>query len=100
MNDGMPELLGFGQLVKQDHSVLRLSRIIVAPHKRGLCLGTSLCRLLLAQASSHPEVERITLGVYRDNPAAIALYSKLGFAERGPHPRPEIMAMERAVDHD
>lgn len=93
-----PELLGFGQLVKQERSVLRFARIIVAPDKRGLGLGACLCRLLLAKASADPEVERLTLGVYRDNPAAIALYSKLGFAERAPHPRPEIMAMERAVD--
>jgi len=97
MIDGSPEFLGFGQLVRQDRSVLRLARIIVAPHKRGLGLGTSLCRLLLAKAASYPEVERLTLGVYRDNPAAIALYSKLGFSERALHPRPEIMAMEKSV---
>lgn len=40
-----PELLGFGQLVKQERSVLRLSRIIVAPHRRARGLGASLCRL-------------------------------------------------------
>ncbi|MCX7172345.1 MAG: GNAT family N-acetyltransferase [Proteobacteria bacterium] len=93
-----PELLGFGQLVKPEQSVLRLARIIVAPDKRGLGLGACLCRLLLTEASSYTGVERLTLGVYRDNPAAIALYSKLGFAERAPHPRPEIMSMERVID--
>ena len=98
MVDGSPGLLGFGQLVRQERSVLRLARIIVAPDKRGLGLGACLCRLLLAKASSDPELKRLTLGVYRDNPAAFALYSKLGFTERAPHPRPEIMAMERAVD--
>ena len=74
-------LLGFGQLVKQERSVLRLARIIIAPHRRGLGLGACLCQLLLAEASSDPRVERLTLGVYRDNPAATALYSKLGARE-------------------
>lgn len=100
MADDTPALRGYGQLVKQERSVLRLARIIVAPDKRGLGLGARLCRLLIAEASADPGVERLTLGVYRDNPAAIALYSKLGFTEQAPHPRPEIMSMARAVDRD
>ena len=100
MVDAASGMLGFGQLVRQQRSVLRLSRIIIAPHRRGLGLGASMCRLLLAQATSYLEVELVTLGVYRDNSPAIALYSRLGFAERTLHPGPEIMAMERVITHD
>jgi len=97
--DSSTVLLGFGQLVRQNPSVLRFARIIVAPHKRRLGVGTSLCKLLLAEVAIDPAIERVTLRVYRDNPSAIALYSKLGFGEGASHPRPEIMTMERDLSH-
>ena len=90
------ELLGFGQLVEKGSGILRLARIIVSPQRRGSGLGRRLCRSLLAQASEFPGIEKLTLAVYRDNPIAISLYSRLGFVEVPPSPRPEIIAMERS----
>jgi [ribosomal protein S18]-alanine N-acetyltransferase len=97
--DSSCALVGFGQLVQKDPTVLRLARIIIAPQMRGLGLGKTLCELLLAQASTNAAVEQLTLGVYRDNPSAISLYMSLGFAEAPPHPRPELIAMQRRVVH-
>ena len=91
------EFLGFGQLVEKSPNIVRLARIIVAPHMRGLGLGKTLCQLLLAKAANHPHAEILTLGVYRNNPVAISLYSSLGFVEAPPHPRPEVLAMQRSL---
>ena len=91
------EFLGFGQLVEKSPSVMRLARIIVAPHVRGIGLGRALCRLLLAKAANHATAEVITLGVYRDNAAAISLYASLGFVEAPPHPRPEVLSMGKSL---
>ncbi len=90
------ELLGFAQLIEKGSGVLRLARIIISSRHRGVGLGRILCQLLLAKASASPGIEKFTLGVYRDNPVAISLYSSLGFVEVPPSPRPEIIAMERS----
>lgn len=74
-----------------------IARVIVAPDMRGIGLGRTLCQLLLAKAADHPRAEILTLGVYRDNAAAISLYSSLGFVEAPPHPRPEVLSMQRSL---
>lgn len=44
-------------------------------------IGAALLRTLLDWAVAHPTVEKVTLGVYANNPRAIALYRKMGFIE-------------------
>jgi ribosomal-protein-alanine N-acetyltransferase len=105
-SDPSSELLGFGQLVRQDRATFRLARLIVAPTRRGCGLGAELCRLLIEKAQSFAEAESVTLFVFRDNAPAVHLYTKLGFVEAPPHPRAqvdarrltsEVMAMQKNV---
>lgn len=90
-------VVAFGQLVVKTSGLVHLARIIVAPERRGVGVGRRLCEHLIAEAARQPGIETLSLGVYRDNRAAIALYLSLGFIETPPHPRPEIYAMTRAV---
>jgi ribosomal-protein-alanine N-acetyltransferase len=72
--------LGFGQYWPRPAGSVHLLRIIVAPDARGNGLGRVLCSQLLEQALAATSAGSITLNVYRDNPAALALYESLGFA--------------------
>ena len=80
LTDGTPVTLGFGQLWLRDGDAVRLMRIIVAPQLRGLGVGRDLCKLLNAHAADVLGARAVTLAVYRDNVAALALYRSLGFA--------------------
>lgn len=74
---GADGLQGFAQIIARD-GCAHLARLIVAPGLRGCGTGRTLvCALLERAAASQPAA--ITLNVYRDNVAAIALYRKLGF---------------------
>ncbi len=79
LTDGGPATLGFGQIWLRDGNAARLMRIIVAPPLRGLGVGRTLCRLLIAHAADVIGARAVTLAVYRDNVAALALYRSLGF---------------------
>lgn len=87
-------LIGFGQFWLRDKKTVHLGRIIVAPHKRGHGLGTALCKLLIAEALHTTSAEKVTLRVYRDNPAAFSVYSKLGFIGVEGESNSEVLAME------
>jgi ribosomal-protein-alanine N-acetyltransferase len=73
------DLVGFGQWFDKGSGVARLARVIVSPSCRGHRLGRVLCQLLMREAMKTIAVELFTLGVHRDNAAAIATYSSLGF---------------------
>ena len=92
-----PEAIGFGQLVRQDRTAFRLARLIIAPSRRGFGFGASLCRLLIEKAESVAQAKRVHLFVYRDNPTAIQVYSKLGFVETPSHSRSDVMAMHKSI---
>jgi [ribosomal protein S18]-alanine N-acetyltransferase len=102
-SDESSEPLGFGQLVRQDRTTFRLARLIVAPSRRRCGLGAVLCKLLIARAESFDEAASVTLFVFRDNAAAVHLYTKLGFVEAPPHPRAQVdprlavMAMSKSI---
>ena len=74
-----PSPLGFGQYWVNRPGEVHLGRIIVAPEERGRGLGKQLCRLLMREAGARTGTETFTLRVYRDNPAAQAVYEGLGF---------------------
>jgi ribosomal protein S18 acetylase RimI-like enzyme/SAM-dependent methyltransferase len=95
--DADGRFVAFGQLVTKAPDLVRLARIIVAPDQRGVGIGRILCEHLIAEATRHPEVDTLSLGVYRDNRAAIALYLSLGFVETPPHARPDVIYMTRAL---
>jgi ribosomal-protein-alanine N-acetyltransferase len=92
-----PQTIAFAQIVREDAANFRLARILVAPHKRGGGVGTSLCRLLIAKVAATPGARMLKLFVYRENTAAMRLYAGIGFEIIPPHPWPDVIAMSRAV---
>jgi RimJ/RimL family protein N-acetyltransferase len=91
-------LLGFAQFWPRNEKTVHLGRIIVAPLERGRGLGRLLVSLLVGEAILTTRPEMITLRVYRDNSAAIALYSKLGFVEVAADSNANVMAMEKKAN--
>ncbi len=53
-------------------------------------------QLLGAEALRSPGVQRLTLRVYRDNAAAVALYRDLGFQPVDGASTPDLLFMQRA----
>lgn len=72
-------LLGFAQCVEKGEGVMRLARVIIAPAQRGRGFAKVLCERVLQSTAQQCAVMAFTLGVYRDNPAAIRCYQQLGF---------------------
>ena len=62
------------------HSSARLGRVLVAPSARGRGVGTAMLVKVLASAFDTGELERVELGVFTHNAAAVRLYERLGFA--------------------
>ncbi|MEO8466584.1 MAG: N-acetyltransferase [Gammaproteobacteria bacterium] len=93
LTDGSPVTLGFGQLWLRDGDAARLMRIVVAPPLRGLGVGRELCRLLMVHAVDVIGARAVTLAVYRDNAAALALYESLGFTPVDSRSTPESLIM-------
>jgi RimJ/RimL family protein N-acetyltransferase len=87
-------LIGFGQFWPRDDRTVHLGRIIVAPQNRGFGLSMVLCKFLIAEALHTTNAEKITLRVYRDNQAALSVYSKLGFISVESESNSEVLAME------
>lgn len=77
--DEVGTLLGFAQCVEKGEGVMRLARVIVAPQQRGRGLSKALCEGSMRSTAQQGAVLAFSLGVYRDNPAAIRCYQQLGF---------------------
>lgn len=93
--DEQGQCLGFGQYWMTDAGTAHLGRIIVSPLARGRGLGRLLMHALSAQAMREDGVQRLTLRVYRDNAAALALYRELGFQQVDAFSTPELLFMQR-----
>ena len=72
-------VLGFGQYDVRQAGCVHLCRILVAPAARGRGAGKALADMLMRTACLETGAAAATLMVYRDNLAAIAIYSALGF---------------------
>ncbi|NKI70017.1 GNAT family N-acetyltransferase [Collimonas pratensis] len=90
---GDADILGFGQYRLRQPGVAHLCRIAIAPQARGRGLGKTLCSLLLAEAVRAHGAAAASLRVYRDNPAARAIYAGLGFVEVEAESTPEVLWM-------
>ncbi len=88
--------MGFGQYWLTAPGAAHLGRIIVSPQARGRGLGRVLMQLLGAEALRSPGVQRLTLRVYRDNLAAVALYRDLGFQPVDDASTLELLFMQRS----
>ena len=77
-------IIGNGQLIiyptSAEGSVAELANLLVVPDYRGQSLGTALIGVLTAVACHH-HITNLEIGVTTDNPRALALYQRLGFAE-------------------
>ena len=92
--DAEGNLLGFGQAWPRDDGAVHLGRVIISPGERGRGLGFVLGSALVAEAQRDSRTGRVTLRVYRDNPAAISVYAKLGFKAVDAESNVETWAME------
>ncbi|KAG0752830.1 hypothetical protein G6F24_013351 [Rhizopus arrhizus] len=54
-----------------------------------------LLQLMIAEALQSPGVQRLTLRVYRDNAAAVALYRDFGFQPVDDASTPDLLFMQR-----
>lgn len=88
--------LGFGQHWVFQPGAVHLGRIIVSPDARGRGVGRFLCEQLLAAAVQSSQATSVTLRVYRDNAAAIALYASLGFLEVTAESSDEVLLMKKS----
>lgn len=84
------EVDGFlaGWLVFQSPDRKRLAhtgsfRMMVAKENRSRGVGKRLLTELLTWARQNPLIEKVGLGVFSTNTAAISLYKKMGFVEEG-----------------
>lgn len=76
--EGRSEIVAFGQLVSKPLERLHLARIISDPDRRGEGHGREISAYLLDVArEQRPSV--VSLNVFAENAAAIALYHSLGF---------------------
>lgn len=89
--------VGFGQYWMTATDTAHLGRIIVSPLARGRGLGRLLVQSLSAQALRESGIQRLTLRVYRDNTAAVALYRDLGFQQVEASSTPELLFMRRTL---
>lgn len=95
-------IAAFGQALPRGPGRAHLARVIVRPDTRRRGWGRALVETLLHRAEA-AGLALITLHVFSDNAAAIALYSNLGFsrAERPPKDAASsgVWLMQLALDH-
>ncbi len=70
-----------GLLPEQTSSTLR--RVVVAPERRRLGLGTEMVRAAVELAFGNVGLHRVEVRVFDDNHAALALYRRCGFTIEG-----------------
>jgi ribosomal-protein-alanine N-acetyltransferase len=79
--DKSGNLCAFGQHWVLEPGAVHLGRIIVAPDARGRGIGRTLCQQLISAALHSTALTAVTLRAYRNNLAAVQLYTSLGFVE-------------------
>lgn len=71
---------------------LWLGFVVLAPERRGKGLGKEMIRLAAKYAFTVAGAEKMTLAVFRNNPAAMHVYESVGFCEV-PHDKPPLTVM-------
>ena len=74
-----------------EKKVLRFGFVIVDGKKRGQGLGRRMIRLALDQAFTIYGAEKVTIGVFENNPAAVGCYLSSGFRPTGEEEYCEVM---------
>lgn len=91
------DICGFGQFWITSPGAVHLGRIIVSPAKRGEGYGRILCQQLIEKAVRKTGAKEMTLRVYRDNLAALSLYSDLGFLVDNINSTQDVLFMKAAA---
>lgn len=65
----------------EDKKILRFGFIIVDDTKRGMGYGKEMLQLAIKYASDILRVQKITLGVFENNPSAYHCYKAVGFED-------------------
>lgn len=80
VHTGSDEAVGHASLrLDPGHRSGRLGRVLVAPGARGRGVATAMLVRVLTSAFDTVELDRVELGVFTHNTAAIRLYERLGF---------------------
>ncbi len=89
------EPIGFFTLrtLPDRYDELRFGFIIINPTRRGTGCGKAMLRLGLQLAFEKYDVERVSLGVFSNNPSAYHCYRSIGFSERPDRPSEEYSLM-------
>jgi len=75
-------LMAQGGHLRRSRHVARLE-IFVEQAARGVGVGRALMDAVVQWAQDNPEVRKLSLNVFADNPRAIGLYESFGFAVEG-----------------
>ena len=65
------------------NNALRIGRVLIDPAQRGRGLGAAMMRAAVDLAFEKFEMHRVELGVFENNPRAIACYERVGFKREG-----------------
>jgi RimJ/RimL family protein N-acetyltransferase len=81
----MGQLMGYCELygIHPEHRWARLSCVVIAPRFRKKGLGLDMLKQILAYGYNRLQLNRISIGVFDHNTAALALYRKAGFSPEG-----------------
>ncbi|MCA1057686.1 GNAT family N-acetyltransferase [Rossellomorea aquimaris] len=77
-----------GSIVFRSNQLKRLSHtgsisMSIMEEYRGKGIGKFLLKAMLDWAENHPQIEKVSLGVFSTNHRAISLYKSMGFIEEG-----------------
>ncbi len=92
--------IGFGQFWVVKQGAVHLGRIIISPDVRGTGAGRLLCEKLMTKAVKATGATTVTLRVYRDNTAALSLYSSLGFSVVESESTGDLLFMSAMIAYD
>ena len=71
-----------GAIDRRNHS-LRIGRVLIDPSQRGRGFGEAMMRAAVDLAFERFGMHRVELGVFENNPRAVACYERVGFKREG-----------------
>ena len=69
--------------IDRRNNALRIGRVLIDPALRGRGLGAAMMRAAVDLAFEKLDMHRVELGVFENNPGAIACYERVGFTREG-----------------
>lgn len=69
--------------IDRRNRALRIGRVLIDPAQRGRGLGAAMMQAAVDLAFEKLEMHRVELGVFENNPRAVACYERVGFKREG-----------------